>query len=57
MFGLFKADPRKAIQKAYQQKLEEAMRCQRNGDIAGYARVSAEAAEIERKLQALDDAA
>ncbi|MDX5364134.1 MAG: DUF6435 family protein [Pseudazoarcus pumilus] len=52
MFGLFRKDPRKTLQAQYQQKLEEAMHCQRNGDILNYSRLSAEAAEIEQKLQA-----
>jgi hypothetical protein len=54
MFGLFKQDPLKALQKQYQQKLEQAMQCQRNGDIMNYSLLSAEAAEIEKKLQALE---
>ena len=57
MFGLFRKDPRKALQQQYQQKLEQAMQCQRNGDIMNYSRLSAEAAELEKRLQALDDAA
>lgn len=55
MFGLFRKDTRKALQQQYQQKLEQAMQYQRNGDIMNYSLLSAEAAEIEKKLQALDD--
>lgn len=54
MFGLFKCDPRKDLEKRYRQKLEEAMQRQRNGDIAGYSQLSAEAAEIDKKLQDFD---
>lgn len=57
MFGLFRKDPRKALQQQYQQKLEQAMQYQRNGDIMNYSLLSAEAAELEKQLQALDDAA
>lgn len=57
MFGLFKKDPRKALQQQYQQKLEQAMQYQRNGDIMNYSLLSAEAAELEKQLQALDDTA
>ncbi len=32
------------------------MQCQRNGDIMNYSLLSAEAAELEKRLQALDDA-
>lgn len=54
MFGLFKSDPKKKLEAAYKSKLEEAMRCQRNGDIFNYSRLSAEAAELEKQLDALD---
>jgi transcription initiation factor IIE alpha subunit len=54
MFGLFKSDPRKKLEAAYRSKLEEAMHCQRNGDILNYSRLSAEAAELEKQLDALD---
>lgn len=54
MFGLFKSDPRKKLQATYKSKLEEAMHCQRNGDILNYSRLSAEAAEIEKQLDELD---
>jgi len=54
MFGLFKSDPRKKVEAAYKSKLEEAMHCQRNGDILNYSRLSAEAAELEKQLDELD---
>lgn len=54
MFGLFRSDPRKALEKDYRAKLEQAMLCQRNGDIEQYARLSAEAAELEKRLDALE---
>ncbi|MGL1833468.1 DUF6435 family protein [Rhodocyclaceae bacterium SMB388] len=54
MFGLFKSDPRKKLESAYRSKLEEAMNCQRNGDILNYSRLTAEAAELEKQLDALD---
>lgn len=57
MFGLFKSDPKKKLEAAYKSKLEEAMNCQRNGDILNYSRLSAEAAEIEKQLDALDKTA
>lgn len=53
MLGLFKSDPRKKLQKAYEQKLEQAMQRQRNGDIRGYSELSAEADDLYRQLQAL----
>jgi hypothetical protein len=56
MFGLFRKNPRVALDKAYRAKLEQAMQSQRNGDIEGYSRLSAEAAELEKQLAALEEA-
>jgi len=53
MFGLFKKDPLKKLQKEYKQKSEEAMRIQRSGDLRLYAEVVAELEEIEKKIAAL----
>ncbi len=53
MFGLFKKDPVKNLQKQYQKLMEEAMQLQRNGDLKGYALKIAEAEEILKKLDAL----
>ena len=54
MFGLFKKDPRKKLQKQYESKLEEAMHSQRNGDMKTFSRLSAEAEEIGKQIEALD---
>ena len=52
MFGLFKTDPTKKLQKAYEQKLEQAMHAARNGDMRANATLTEEAealrVEIER---------
>ncbi|MDX1667662.1 MAG: DUF6435 family protein [Saprospiraceae bacterium] len=53
MFGLFKKDPIKKLEKKHAQMLEEAMQLQRGGDIKGYARKMAEAEEIEKKIEQL----
>ena len=53
MFGLFKKDPIKELQKQYQQLMEEAMRLQRGGDIKAYALKVAEAEEVLKKMEAL----
>ena len=37
MFGLFKKNPTKELEKKHQRLLEEAMSLQRNGDLKGYA--------------------
>ena len=53
MFGIFKKDPIKDLQKKYQKKLEDAMNAQRNGDIKGYSFLTAEAYAMNKKLEEL----
>ncbi|WP_077285093.1 DUF6435 family protein [Cognaticolwellia aestuarii] len=53
MFSIFKKDPSKKLNKSYEAKLEQAMLAQRNGDIKGYAMLTAEAEEIATQLNAL----
>ncbi len=56
MFGLFKKDPIKQLEKEYSRLLEEAMALQRGGDIKGYAAKSAEAeAVMDRILEMRKD--
>ncbi|THH41988.1 DUF6435 family protein [Neolewinella litorea] len=55
MFGLFKKDPVKKLEKEYTQLLEEAMQLQRGGDIKGYAAKSAEAEKVMDQIVALRD--
>lgn len=50
MFGLFKKDPIKKLEKEHAKLLEEAMSIQRSGDIKGYAAKMAEAEELEKKI-------
>lgn len=52
MFSIFKKDPVKKLNKLYENKLEEAMRAQRNGDIKTYAMITTEAEKI--KVQILE---
>lgn len=54
MFSLFKTDPLKKLNKAYHDKLEEAMRAQRNGDIKTYSMLSAEAEGIQKEIEILE---
>ena len=56
MFGLFKKDPVKQLEKDYSRLLEEAMALQRGGDIKGYAAKSAEAEAVMDKIIELRDA-
>ena len=53
MFGLFKKDPLKELEKQYAKKLEEAMNAQRNGKMDVYAKLSTEAEEIGKKMDEL----
>jgi hypothetical protein len=50
---LFKKDPRKKLTKAYQQKMEEAMKAMRNGDVRSNAYLVKEAEEIKSQLDQL----
>ena len=53
MFGLFKKDPIKKLEKEHDALLKRAMETQRGGDIKGYAKLMAEAKELEDKIIAL----
>lgn len=53
MFGLFKNNPEEKLKKQYEKKLEQARDLQRNGDIKGFAKVTAEAEEIMKQIEAL----
>lgn len=55
MFGLFKKDPLQQYNKEYKALLEKAQLLQRNGDIEGYSRVSAEAAVVLEKIEAIEN--
>jgi hypothetical protein len=53
MFGLFKKDPAKKLQKQYEQMLLVALRLQRKGDIMGYSMKTQEAELIREQIEAL----
>ena len=55
MFSLFKKDPKKELQKKYEELMEKATEAQRKGDIDKYSSLSAEAGEIANKLDSLDN--
>ena len=54
MFSIFKQDPIKKLNKQLSIKLEQAMQAQRNGDIRTYSQLSAEADEIDKKIDKLE---
>lgn len=53
MFGWFKADPEKALQKKIDAKRLEAVALQRNGKLREYATLMAEIEALEDQLLAL----
>lgn len=53
MFGLFKKDPVKKLEKEYELKLEKARDIQRSGDIKAYSKAMAEAEELWSKIEEL----
>jgi len=53
MFGLFKKDPAKKLEKEYDALLKKGMDLQRGGDIKGYAQVMAQAEEVMKKIEGL----
>jgi hypothetical protein len=53
MFGLFKKDPLKDLEKEYRKLMEEAMHIQRSGDLRAYAEKIAEAEAIAKKIDDL----
>ncbi|BCE01588.1 DUF6435 family protein [Marinicellulosiphila megalodicopiae] len=50
MFSIFKSNPIKKLQKQYEAKLEQAMFCQRNGDIKSYSQLSFEADALYKQI-------
>ncbi|MEM9920125.1 MAG: DUF6435 family protein [Bacteroidota bacterium] len=53
MFGLFKKDPVKALEKEYKALLEKARDIQRSGDIKEYSRIMAQSEEVYKKIEKL----
>ena len=56
MFSFFKSDPVKKLNKRYEAKLEQAMQAQRNGDIKGYAMITADAEKILKEIETMGKA-
>lgn len=57
MFGLFKTDPVKKLEKTYSQLMEEAMNIQRSGDLRAYAAKLEEAEAVMAQIMALKNKA
>jgi len=54
MFGFLKRDPAAKLRAQYAKLMKEATDLQRKGDIEGFAAKSAEAAEVENRIEALE---
>ncbi len=57
MFGFGKKDPAAKLKKQYQEILAQAQQRQRNGDIEGYSRLSQQAEEILKQIDAIEGSA
>lgn len=55
MFSFLQANPTKKLYKSYRAILKEAMDAQRNGDIEGYAKLSAEAEKVFAEIQTIEN--
>lgn len=56
MFGFLKSDPKKKLQKAYEDKLEKALHAQRNGDLRTHGTLMEEAEKLYAEIEKLSDA-
>ena len=54
MFGLLKRDPVKKLRREYDRLLEEAMQCQRNGDIRQYSLLTERAENLYQEIRQLE---
>ena len=54
MFGLFKSDPVRKLEKEYALKLKQAQDLQRNGDIVEYSQLATEADDILSHIEELE---
>jgi hypothetical protein len=54
MFGLFKSNPLKKLQKEYELLMKKAVDAQRNGNIELYAKLSAQADAIAKQMDELE---
>lgn len=52
MFSFLKSDPLKKLRKQYNEKLEQAMNAQRNGDIKTYSFLTEEAESLHKQIEA-----
>jgi len=56
MFGFLRSSPSKALEKKYQDTLQQAMQAQRNGDIRLYSELTEKAEAMRKELEVLERA-
>lgn len=54
MLGFLKGNPKKKLQKAYEDKLAKALHAQRNGDLRSHGTLMEEAEALYAELQAME---
>ncbi|MDO6823002.1 DUF6435 family protein [Marinobacter sp. 1_MG-2023] len=55
MLGFLRSDPKKKLQKAYEDKLTKALKAQRNGDLRTHGTLMEEAEKIYAEIRALEE--
>ncbi len=55
MFGLFRGDPLKKLEAEYRRLLEQARDLQRNGDVKGFAAMTARAQAVGQRIDELKE--
>lgn len=55
MLGFLKGNPKKKLQKAYEEKLAKALHAQRNGDLRSHGTLMEEAEKIYAEIKTLDE--
>ena len=54
MFGIFKKDPKKKLEKEVERLYEQAVAYQRNGKLKEYAELTAKIEELNKKIQSYE---
>jgi len=54
MLGFLKSDPKKKLQKAYENTLAKALHAQRNGDLRSHGTLMAEAEKLYSEIRQLE---
>ena len=55
MFSFFRSDPTQKLKKQYHEKLKNAMKMQRNGNIRRYSELTEEAETLKEKIEEIEN--